>query len=126
MGNQKDQATTILLVEDEVIIRMASAAMLEDFGYLVIEAANADEALRSLRDHPEIDIIITDVQMPGSIDGLGLIEIVARDYPHIETLITSGRTGSRDARQSGAKSFIAKPYTAAAIQTALKASLTRH
>ena len=123
MERAQDQVITILLVEDECIIRMASAAMLEDAGYVVIEATDADDALRTLRHHPEINVVVTDVQMPGTIDGLGLVEILARDYSHIETVIASGRASVNEARRSGAKRFLAKPYTAAAIQTAVRAAL---
>jgi DNA-binding NtrC family response regulator len=123
MRRAKDQAITILLVEDESIIRMASAAMLEDVGYTIIEATDADDALRTLHHHPEVNVVVTDVQMPGTIDGLALVEILTHDYPHIETVITSGRTSVNAARQSGAIEFLAKPYTAAAIQTAVKTAL---
>jgi CheY-like chemotaxis protein len=123
MGRSKDQAITVLLVEDEGIIRMASAAILEDAGYLVIEASDADDALQKLQQNHDVDIVVTDVQMPGSMDGLGLVEIVRRDYQHIETLVTSGRTNPNDAKQSGATRFLTKPYTAIAFQTAVEASL---
>jgi CheY-like chemotaxis protein len=125
MGYAKDQAITVLLVEDEGIIRMASSAMLEDAGYIVIEASDANEALQILRQHPQIDIVITDVQMPGTLDGLGLVEILGREYPHIEALITSGRTCVNDAQKAGAKKFLSKPYTAADMQNAVEAALER-
>ncbi len=123
MERAQDQVITILLVEDECIIRMASAAMLEDAGYVVIEATDADDALHTLHHHPEINVVITDVQMPGAIDGLELVEILTRDFPQIETLVTSGRASPREARQSGATKFLTKPYSAAAIQTAVRAAL---
>ncbi len=124
MRRAKDQITTILLVEDEALIRMATAAMLEDEGYRVLEGKDAVNALAVLDTDPDIDIVITDVQMPGEIDGLELVEIISRKYPHILTLITSGRTSLNEAQQSGATKFLAKPYTAVAIQSALQAVLT--
>ena len=121
MGHANHQALTVLLVEDEGIIRMASAAILEDAGYDVLEAADAEEALTALGCHPEVDVVVTDVQMPGKLDGLKLVEVIAHDYPQVQTLITSGLTGPQEAKESGAAKFLAKPYTAAAIQSAVKA-----
>ena len=120
MGSAKDQSLTVLLVEDEGIIRMASAAILEDAGYDVLEAADAEEALATLGDHPEVDVVVTDVQMPGRLDGLKLIEAIANDYPQVKTLVTSGLAGVKEARESGAAKFLAKPYTAAGIQSAVR------
>ena len=112
-------ATTVLLIEDEPLIRMGTSAMLEDGGYIVLEAGNAAEAQAILADHPEISIVVTDVQMPGAMDGLALTSILSRDYSHIRVLITSGRTGLQEARQHGAANYLSKPYTASAIQHAL-------
>src|ERR1700754_2086080 len=111
---------SVLLVEDEAIISMASEAILEDAGYKVITALNADEALEILRGNQDIDVVITDVQMPGTIDGLKLVELIETHFPHIETLVTSGRAGQSEARASGAKKSLPKPYTASAIQSAVK------
>src|ERR1700761_9044165 len=120
MGRTQDQALTVLLVEDECIIRMASVAILEDAGYDVLEAADAEEALATLGDHPEVDVVVTDVQMPGKLDGLELVELIAHDFPRIQTLVTSGLATLDDARNSGAAKFLAKPYTAIAIQSAIE------
>jgi CheY-like chemotaxis protein len=100
---------------------MATSAILEDAGYCVLEEQNADSALVTLSTHPEIDVVITDVQMPGKIDGLALTQIIGHEYPRIQTVITSGRTELNQAKQSGAKKFLSKPYTAAALQNALLA-----
>ena len=120
MGRAKNQPITILLIEDEPLIRMATAAMFEDEGNSVLEATDADSALLILETHAEIDVVITDVQMPGKIDGLALVEIISRDYPHVRSLVTSGRTCLEDAKRCGASGFLAKPYTALAIQSALQ------
>lgn len=112
-------APTVLLIEDEALIRMGTTAMLEDGGFRVIEAANADEAQILIADHPEISVVVTDVQMPGSMDGLALASLLHRDHSHIPVLITSGRTGLQEAKQHGAANYLPKPYTAAAIEKAL-------
>jgi CheY-like chemotaxis protein len=85
MGRAKDQVLTVLLVEDEGIIRMALAAILEDAGYEVLDAVDAEEALITLSGHPEVDVVVTDVQMPGKFDGLKLVELISQDYPLIRT-----------------------------------------
>lgn len=120
MGHPNDQALTVLLVEDEGIIRMASAAILEDAGYGVLEAVDAEEALAILNDHPEVDVVVTDVQMPGKLNGLKLVEVIAHDYPRVQTLVTSGLASLKEARESGAAKFLTKPYTAAGIQSAVR------
>ena len=110
---------TVLLIEDEPIIRLGTSAMLEDAGYCVLEAANANEALAALQAHPEIAVVLTDVQMPGPMDGLALADLLQRDRPHIRVLITSGRTGAREVNHCGSARFLSKPYTAAALEQAL-------
>ena len=119
MERSKNRPITILLVEDEIIIRMSSAAILEDAGFGVLEASDADTALATLAAHPEIDVVVTDVQMPGSMDGLQLVEMIAQNYPHVHTLVTSGRTNRDQASHSGATKYLSKPYSAAAIQSAI-------
>lgn len=98
--------------------------MLEDFGYCVLEAADAEEALATLDIDSDIEIVITDVQMPGKIDGLGLVDILMRRFPQIKTLVTSGLTSSHEALSHGAKKFLRKPYTADAIHSAVQTVLS--
>ena len=112
--------TTILLIEDEPLIRMSTSAMLEDGGYTVLEAGDAVEAQALLASHPEISIVVTDVQMPGAMDGLALTSLLKRNHSHIRVLITSGRTGVEEAREHGASNYLSKPYTADAMQKALE------
>jgi CheY-like chemotaxis protein len=112
---------TILLIEDEFLIRMSTAAILEDEGYAVLEAGSADEAQSLLTAHPEIGIVVTDVQMPGSMDGFDLVALLHRDHPHIRILVTSGRSGLQHRQSGGQISFLSKPYTAPALQKALSA-----
>ncbi len=75
------EAATLLLVEDEVLIRLTVADYLRDCGYHVIEASNAQEALSVLTSDIDIDIVFSDVQMPGTIDGFGLARWGARSPP---------------------------------------------
>lgn len=79
---------TILVVEDEVLIRLVIAQYLRDCGYRVVEAAHADEALLVLRKSEiEIDVIFTDVEMPGSMDGFALAQWVRSNRPGMEVVL---------------------------------------
>lgn len=80
----------VLLVEDEAIVRMNTADILSDLGYAVIEAANADQALEILAKRADIAIVFTDINMPGSMDGLKLAKAVHDRWPPVKLIITSG------------------------------------
>ena len=109
---------TILVVEDEPFIRMSAVATLEDAGFWVLEAQNSAEALEILSRHPEISILITDVRMPGIMDGLALVAQVLIDRPAIRSIVVSGNATAAEAGLAGALGFVAKPYLG---QTMLKA-----
>jgi CheY-like chemotaxis protein len=83
-------APTILVVEDEWIIRAAIADYLRQCGYRVLEAGDADEAVTALNVHSRIAVVFTDVQMPGSMDGWALARWVRREHPGVKVIITSG------------------------------------
>ena len=83
-----DSTDVILVVEDEVLIRLVIAQYLRDCGYRVIEAAHADEALLVLRkSETEIDVVFTDVEMPGSMDGFALAQWVRSNRPGMEVIL---------------------------------------
>ncbi|HEX2552436.1 MAG TPA: response regulator [Microvirga sp.] len=111
-GSGQPQAAprpTVLVVEDEVLVRMMLADVLDDAGFRVIEAANADEALRVLAAIPEIAAVVTDVEMPGgSLNGFELARRV-RDEWRIGVLIASGRQAPRQGELPDGSHFIAKP-----------------
>lgn len=99
---------TILLVEDEVLIRMSMADALRGAGFAVVEAANADEALSILNVSVGIDLVMTDIRMPGSIDGLGLAAKLRESRPELKLVIVSGEWSSAPARDA-ADLFFSKP-----------------
>jgi len=101
---------TILVVEDELFIRLSAVASLEDEGFLVLAAKNSAEALDLLSRHSEINIMMTDVRMPGLIDGLALIAQVHIDHPTIRSIVVSGNASVAQANNAGALGFVAKPY----------------
>jgi len=106
------QAETILLVEDEVLIRFALADYLRSCGYQVIEAANAEEALMVLHTNQRIDLVFSDVRIPGSMDGFGLARWIRANRRHIKVVLSSGAT--RSAQLAGELCELgpveAKPY----------------
>jgi len=110
----------ILIVEDEVLIRMNTADVVHDLGFNAIEATDADQAIALLEDAPEIAVVFTDIQMPGSLDGLRLAAVVRERWPPVKLLITSGQvTPSPVELPLGAK-FISKPYHARQLEVALR------
>jgi two-component system, response regulator PdtaR len=80
----------ILIVEDEFLLRMDSAELIENAGFEVIQAGNADEAIEILKARPGIHVVFTDIQMPGSMDGLKLARFVRNRWPPIKIVATSG------------------------------------
>jgi CheY-like chemotaxis protein len=101
----------ILVVEDEVLLRLYAANFLADRGYEVIEAANADEAINILEQRPDIRVVFTDVNMPGSMDGLKLVETIRRRWPPVSLIVTSGKDVLNDEKLPPGGRFIPKPYT---------------
>lgn len=100
---------SILLVEDELLIRLSLSEELRDQGYRVVEACSADEALVMLEASTP-DLIITDVRMPGSIDGMGLLAVVRRSFPTLPVIVVSGHLQAGDAFADGATVFVPKPF----------------
>jgi CheY-like chemotaxis protein len=111
----------ILVVEDESLIRMHVACLLEDEGFVVLKAQHSAEAMSVLTEHhPNVCVLLTDVRMPGRIDGLGLVRHARENYPHIRSIVVSGDTSEADALSAGAMRFIPKPYQPKAIVSAVR------
>lgn len=87
---QPEHPQTILVAEDEVLIRLVLAEHLRDCGYRVLEAANAFEAIQILTEEIQVDILLADVQMPGEMNGFGLARWTRQHRPKIKVIITSG------------------------------------
>ena len=117
---------TVLVVEDELFIRMSAVAALQDEGFLVLEAKNSAEALKILSRHSETDILMTDVRMPGLMDGLALVAQVQIDHPAIRSIVVSGNATAEQARNAGALGFLAKPYLAKTMLQAVHDTVLRH
>jgi CheY-like chemotaxis protein len=110
----------VLIVEDEFLIRADAVRMIEDAGFEVIEAADADEAINILESRSDIRVVFTDIHMPGSIDGLKLAHAVRNRWPPIKIIVTSGREilTQHDLPEGGR--FLAKPYNQFQIRNALR------
>jgi len=100
----------ILVVEDEAIIRMAAVDMLEEAGFAVVEAADADSAIRILELRNDVRAVFTDINMPGSLDGLRLAHAIRGRWPPIHLILTSGRLAASDEYFPTDGRFIRKPY----------------
>jgi CheY-like chemotaxis protein len=109
---------TILLVEDELIVRLWTADELRDEGFDVVEAANADEALSVLRDDGPVDLLMTDIRMPGSMDGLRLAKTVHAVWPDLKIVVASAHAHSADSDNVDA--FFGKPYDPARVATRIR------
>jgi two-component system, response regulator PdtaR len=110
MGNPKSQSVAVLVVEDEQLIRMDTASFLEAAGFAVYEADNAADAIRILELDDEIRLIFTDINMPGSMDGVALAHYVRGRWPPVKIIITSGYVKMRGNDLPGGALFIEKPY----------------
>jgi DNA-binding response OmpR family regulator len=102
----------ILVVEDETLIRFWAAGLLEENGFSVLEAENAEAALKVLESRPDVKLLFTDVQMPGSLNGMELAREVHARWPHVLLVITSGRERPTRAEIPDDGRFVAKPYNA--------------
>ncbi len=116
-------AVRVLLVEDEGLIRLVASQTLEDEGFEVVEAWNGDEAARLLDGTDSFDILFTDVQMPGTLDGLDLAMYARRRCPGIPVLVVSGYAAQLVTRLGvldPAAAFIGKPYSLDEVVTVVR------
>lgn len=125
MAQSNKPKELVLVVEDEALIRINSVDMIREFGFGVIEAADADEAVSLLESVPDIGVVFTDIQMAGSMDGLRLAAFIRHRWPPVALLITSGKERPFvDDMPAGAR-FIPKPYSAWQLQEELQSLLGR-
>lgn len=109
-------APLVLVVDDEPLVRMTAADELEEAGFQVLEATNADEALKVLEARSdEVQVLFTDVNMPGSMDGIALAERVYERWPQVLLLISSGYALPRPEDIPDHGHFMPKPYRGATL-----------
>ncbi len=117
------QGSAILIVEDSGPIRLGAVDMAEREGFLVFEAANADDAIAILEAHPEIRLVFTDIEMPGSMDGLKLVHYISLRWPPIRLIVASGKMLREHAQLPDGILFFTKPYRQSEIATAMRSLL---
>jgi CheY-like chemotaxis protein len=110
----------VLIVEDEVLVRIGTRETIETAGFEVVEAGNADEAIAILAARDDIHLIFTDVHMPGSMDGLKLAHFVRNRWPPVKIIAASGQARITEGDLPEGGRFLHKPYTAAEITTTLR------
>jgi DNA-binding NtrC family response regulator len=113
---------TILIVEDDVLVRMPIAQYLRDCGYKVIEAGNADEAMTVLM-HKEtvVDIVFSDIEMPGAVDGFGLAKWIREHRPGLDVLLAGTVPRAVDqAKELCEQGSVPKPYEAQIVHNHIK------
>src|ERR1700677_2495023 len=103
-------SAAVLIVEDEPLIRMGAVDLIENAGFEVYEAGSADAAIALLELHKEIRLIFTDVDMPGSMDGLKLAHYVRGRWPPVKIIITSGHIKVTEESLPAGAIFLPKPY----------------
>jgi CheY-like chemotaxis protein len=116
------ESPIVLIVEDEALLRMSLAESLKDCGFHPIEACDAHEAIEILQQAVHIDAVLTDVKMPGTIDGFGLAKWIRENRSGLPVFVASGFSGKLDiARELCAgEQFFAKPYDVSHIATRMK------
>lgn len=101
--------TTVLVVEDEMVLRMRAVDIVEDAGFVAVEAVNADQALLILEQRSDISMLFSDIQMPGSMDGLKLAHAVNERWPRIKIILVSGQITPTEAETPPDSKFFCKP-----------------
>ena len=111
----------VLVVEDEVLVNMFTSSELQAAGYDVVTAFDADEAMRLLEKRSDIDLVFSDIDMPGSMDGLKLAAAVSLRWPPIGILLTTGKAAPSSGQMPAGSAFILKPYKIPDVLQAIQA-----
>ena len=115
MSELVSRKPVVLVVEDEALLRMNAVDIIEDAGFEVVEASNADDAIAILEGRQDIRVVFTDIQIPGSMDGLKLARAVRGRWPPIKIVATSGRVSVSGGDLPDGGRFLAKPYTSGQV-----------
>src|SRR3981081_1549081 len=120
MGLVESKRPVVLIVEDEFLVRMDAVDMIAAAGFEVVEAGNADQAIDILESRKDITVVFTDIQMPGSMDGLKLARAVRGRWPPIKIVATAGHlnVGQTDLPEGGR--FLPKPYSPVQVEGGLR------
>jgi CheY-like chemotaxis protein len=111
----------VLVAEDEPLIRLGMTLVIEEAGYQVVEVGNTDDALRAIESEGDVGLLLTDVDMPGSMDGIRLAHTVRRRWPTIQLIVVSGKVGVRAGELPEGARFLSKPYQEPKLLETVKA-----
>jgi CheY-like chemotaxis protein len=111
MGLVESKRPVVLIVEDELLLRMHAVEMIAAAGFEVVEAGNADQAIEILESRRDVTVVFTDIQMPGSMDGLKLARAVRGRWPPIKIVATSGHVHVSETDLPEGGRFLPKPYS---------------
>ena len=125
MGPSASNRPVVLIVEDDLLLRMEAIGMIEAVGFAVVEAANADDAIDILEGRRDITVVFTDIQMPGSMDGLKLARAVRGRWPPIKIIATSGHVHVRETDLPEGGRFLPKPYSPGQVTGVLRELISR-
>src|SRR4051812_10534453 len=126
MAHSLTERPLVLIVEDEFLIRTHAAGVIRDAGFEVIEASNADEAIMMLETRLDIRVVFTDIQMPGSMDGLKLAHAVRDRWPPVHIVATSGHYAFHEGDLPTGAVFFPKPYSPGKVANTLVALTKSH
>ena len=110
----------VLIVEDEPVLRMLAVEVVEEAGFIAIEARDADEAVILLESRTDIALLFTDINMPGGMDGLKLAHAVRDRWPPIKILVVSGKQRLQPSELPSNSCFLGKPYQVTALVEELR------
>ena len=116
----------VLLVEDEPLVRTLQVDILREAEFWVLEAQDADEAFEILKRRPDVKLVLTDVDMPGSLDGFEFARLVAQGWPEVGVLVISGKTAPAPGDIPPTAMFAPKPVRPEALVEKIKALLARN
>lgn len=125
MSAPKDSVPNVLVVEDEMVLRMRAVDIVEDAGFRSVEAINAEQAIAILESRSDISLLFTDIQMPGAMDGLTLAHAVHDRWPDIKIILVSGQVSPSDAEKPVHSRFFGKPLEVKAMIAELKEMVGR-
>jgi two-component system, response regulator PdtaR len=109
--SKQHEPVGVLVVEDEFLVRLDALEAIKAAGFNAYEAANADEAIAILEQNCDIRIVFTDINMPGSMDGIRLAHCVRDRWPPVKFIVTSGLLKFREAQLPDGSVFLSKPYS---------------
>lgn len=121
MAEPMTERPVVLIVEDEFLIRMATADAIRDVGFEVLEAADADRAIAILESRSDIRVVFTDIHMPGSMDGAKLAHSIKHRWPPVRIIATSGRLALGELDLPAGTVLFPKPYDPEQIAWTLSA-----